>query len=140
MTMRVILLVRGSLVKGGSFHGSIPTNTSMSGSGGVVRASAGGAGPVHVPGGQHSSSGLGGRSTDSKRATAGGGIVFSGANKFSQTPTFAINRSTGADADQGEDDELKKAPVVDVADDVDAHVWNITKDAIREDDSQREHE
>jgi len=83
---------------------------------------------------------VGGRSIDSKRAATRGGIVFSGANKFSQAPAFAINRSTGAGADQGEDDELKKAPVVDVADDVDAHVWNISKGAVREDDSQGEPE
>jgi hypothetical protein len=126
--MRVILLVRGPLAMGGSFHGSTAPTSSMSGGTGVGGTSRNATGPFHItaggPGGQHSSSGVGARAIGSKRA-ATGGITPGGVNKSA----FPINRSVGESVDHGEDDEVKKFPVGDVADDVDARVWNVNKAA-----------
>lgn len=115
--MRVILLVRGSLAMGGSFHGSTAPTSSISVGGGSGTAAG------HFHSGQLS--GVSGRPIGSKR-TAPGGFGSGAVNKFSQQPTFAITRNSGEVVDQGEDDEVKKVPV-DVADDVDARVWNVDK-------------
>lgn len=127
MTMRVILLVRGPLAMGGSFHGSTAPTSSMSGGTGAGGGSRNATGPFHItaggPGSRHPASGMTTRAMGSKR-TAPGGITPGGVNKSA----FPVNRGVAESVDQGEDDEVK-VPVGDVADDADARVWNVDKAA-----------
>lgn len=120
MTMRVILLVRGSLVAGGSFHGSTAPTSSMSGGGGgngTHNGTSGGQG-FHITGGASSGAAGGGRSKGTNavpsipgsRNTGGNPLVVGGGgaggeakNKMSQ-PTFAIARhprGVGSDGGDG---------------------------------------
>lgn len=117
MTMRIILLVRGSLAAGGSFHGSTAPTSSMSGGGGNTHNGTSGGQGFHITGGANSAAG-GGRSKGTNNAVPSipgsrGGNANSnnpigvGAgetkNKMSQ-PTFAIARhprGVGSDGGDG---------------------------------------